>query len=381
MIDRNSPMPLYCQLKAILMQELRSGALRPGDAVPSETSLCEKYGISRFTVRQALDELVRENMLERQRGRGTFVSSTACCQEEVEQEREPPSEPTLLAGVVVPKFTDWYSAAILSGIEQEIRSQGGAVLCGESQSNLAEETAVISRLSSAGATGLILFPADRREPLSYMEGLNSIGKPVVLVDRYFPGLNVDFVGSDNFSGAYQATEYLVKRGHRKILFLAVHALGVSPAAERIAGYRQALLDADIPFSDNDIVRHDFGLDVSEGWKLESYYENLAKLVFADSSYTAIFASNDLIALDVLRVAKMKGIRIPEDISLVGFDNRPFSALLERPLTTVEQSAEQIGAVAAKLLVDRMGNQDKPGERRILPVRLIERGTVAAPKLQ
>lgn len=378
MLNRDDPLPLYCQLKKILLSKLQSGALQPGDAVPPETTLCEQYGVSRYTVRQALDELVREGLLERKRGKGTFVSSKLSLSSWSEQRCT--VEPGLLVGVVVPSLTDWYCASILSGIEQEIRKMGGAVICGQFGGDVSEERAVIAQLHNQGAAGLIVFPADRREPLPHLTDLNDIGKPVVLVDRYFPGMNADYVGSDNFTGAYQATNYLIKKGHRRIRFLAVNALGVSPAAERLAGYRQALLDAGLPISDKDVVRHDFWLQEElKQEQTDEYYENLAEKIFDDTSYTAIFASNDLIALSVLRVAKLRGIDVPEDVSLIGFDNRSFTGLLNKPLTTVEQSATQIGLVAAQLLIERIASPDKPGERRILPVKLIERATVAPPR--
>lgn len=377
LIDRNSPLPLYSQLKTILLEEIKSGALGPGDAVPPEIVLCKRYGLSRFTVRRALEELVREGVIERQQGKGTFVSKRTLNRAKTQQSSA--VNPDLFVGVVIPDFTDWFSASIFSGIERTIRNHGGILVCGESHADVDEEHSIISRMVDAGVTGLILFLVDRRDPSLHMEGLEGIKKPVVLVDRYFAELELDFVGSDNFIGAYQATRYLIEQGHRKIRYLAVHALGVSPAAERLAGYRQAMVDAGLPASADDVIRYDFRLNADVIWQPEQYYEELASVIFSNPSYTAVFASNDLIAMDVIYAAKLRKIRIPEDLSIIGFDNRPFTRVLEKPLTTVEQSPTLIGRAAAGLLINRMKRPDKPPERTILPVRLIKRDTVAPPR--
>lgn len=377
LLDRTSPLPLYVQLKTILSEEIQSGALKPGDAMPSEYTLCKKFGLSRYTVRRALDELVKEGIIERHQGKGTFVSKHTPREARTQQSLAVNLD--LVVGVVIPTFDDWYAASILGGIDRTVRDHGGVVVCGQSHSDLDEERMAISRLVSYGVTGLIIFLADRRDPFARLEWLESIEKPVVLVDRYFPGLNIDFVGSDNFIGAYQATRYLIEQGHRKIRFLAVHALGVSPASERLAGYRQALVDMGISVSDEDVIRYEFRMDANIASQPQDYYDELATVLFSDSSYTAIFASNDLIAADVLQAAWRCGIKIPEDLSIVGFDNRPFTRVLEKPLTTVEQSPVLIGRAAVGLLMNRMKEPNKPAERTILPVRLLVRDTVAPPK--
>ena len=190
--------------------------------------------------------------------------------------------------------------------------------------------------------------------------------PVVAVDPHVGGSFLPTVHAENFEGARAATQHLIDLGHRRIGFLAGRPDLVS-ARRREAGYRQALETADIPF--------DPSLVQIGGFTEELAVEPARTLLSLDDRPTAIFASNDLSASQVLRTAAEFGLSVPDDLSVVGFDNIPESALTDPPLTTVDQSIQEIGSHAVRLLIELIERGSQQGEvpaHVTMPTRLVVR---------
>ena len=173
------------------------------------------------------------------------------------------------------------------------------------------------------------------------------------------------VDSDNLSGAITATEYLIGLGHRRIGFLAGRP-DLESAQLREQGYRRALETAGIAF-DPQLVR-------VGGFQAETARSAARELLVAEERPTAIFAANDVSAIETIAVAADLGLVVPGDLSVVGFDNVPESALCEPPLTTVEQSIQQMGYEAVRMLIGLIDNPSSPPEQVVLPTRLVERSS-------
>ncbi len=171
------------------------------------------------------------------------------------------------------------------------------------------------------------------------------------------------VHSDNLAGAITAMEYLIGLGHRRIAFLAGRP-DLESAQRREQGYHEALATAGIDF-DPDLVR-------VGGYELETSREPARQLLELADPPTAIFAANDLSAIQTMNVARSLGLSVPEDVSVIGFDNIPESALTDPPLTTIDQSIQTMGEEAVRLLVDLLnGVTDRP-HQITLPTKLVER---------
>ena len=180
------------------------------------------------------------------------------------------------------------------------------------------------------------------------------GTPVVAVDPHTGPSTLPSVHSDNLAGAITATEHLLELGHRRIGFLAGRP-DLESARQREQGYRQALADAGIAVDPNLIRVGDYELEMSQ--------EPARQLLTLDDRPTAVFAANDLSAMQTMHVARTLGLDVPGDVSVVGFDNIPESALIEPPLTTIDQSIQEMGRRAVELLIDVIDGATGPARSR------------------
>jgi LacI family transcriptional regulator len=193
--------------------------------------------------------------------------------------------------------------------------------------------------------------------------------PLVAVDPHVGASGLPSVDADNLKGARVATEYLIGLGHRRIGFLAGRA-DLESVRLREQGYRDALADAGIPF-DPELVQHgDFRQEQS---RLAA-----ARLLDASPRPTAIFAANDNSAIETIQVANARGLVVPRDLSVIGFDNIPESALNSPPLTTVDQSIQRMGFEAVRLLIRLITGHETEPARVTLPTELVLRSSCAPP---
>jgi LacI family transcriptional regulator len=189
------------------------------------------------------------------------------------------------------------------------------------------------------------------------------GIPVVAVDPHTGPSGLPMIDSDNFHGALAATQHLIDLGHERIGFLAGRP-GLQSAEERERGYRTALEQAQIPF-DPELIR-------VGGYREETAEGAARELLSIEDRPTAVFAANDITAIRTIQVANELGLRVPEDLSVVGFDNVPESILVDPPLTTIAQNLHQMGAEAFRLLLTLLAGEE-PGETHVrLNTELIER---------
>jgi LacI family transcriptional regulator, galactose operon repressor len=252
-----------------------------------------------------------------------------------------------------------FSAELLKGVARGIRDTGYELVvfsgCGQAADQAGWEKRYLSRISGTLADGAILVT-----PGSIDE---TYGTPVVAVDHNVQSSTLPTVDSENLKGAVAATEYLLGLGHRRIGFLAGrHDLESASLRER--GYREALLTAG--------VQVDESLVQVGGYDAATAAEPARRLLELDPHPTAIFAANDVTALETIAVARSLGLRVPDDLSVVGFDNVPESALGDPPLTTVEQPIQELGREAVRLLVELIEDPTRPAARVILPTRLVVR---------
>jgi GntR family transcriptional regulator, arabinose operon transcriptional repressor len=358
-------MPLYSEMLSHFREHIRSGSLPVGSRLPTEMELARDYKMSRGSVRQAMNILVSEGYLDRVKGRGTFVRPFA-------PERVPAAEPRgKRIGLVLPFLRDQLTLDILAGVEQAAKSRGYRVSFAHADERLEVQTADIAHLRADHAAGLIIFPVT---DVTYDEAvwqLKEEGVPFVLIDRYYPDLDTDYVVIDNLSGGHRATEHLLILGHTRIGFVyyASASLKTTSVRDRWRGYRQALEHYGQPY-DEDLV-----------WRLPDGASKIAAtldaLLCRPDRPTAIFAVHDQAALDLLKAANRCGVHVPEDLALVGFDDVSFAAHLNPPLTTLAQPRIDLGLRAGNLLINRIEGQTGPTAHVELLASLIVRESCGA----
>jgi LacI family transcriptional regulator len=271
-------------------------------------------------------------------------------------------------GVLVPDLGTGYIGEITRGIDTELSLTGRDMILYTTHRTASKEANYVANLATGMVDGLLLVLP--RSPIDYISNLTERKFPFVLIDQQGTGRDCPAVGATNWQGGYNATEYLLSLGHRRIGFIT-GSMDLGCAVDRLAGYRSALRTNHIPEAPELVYEGDFN-------QPEGYTGALALLDLPEPP-TAIFASNDVMAYGVLDAVRNRGLRIPGDISVVGFDDIPQSSLVRPALTTVNQPLEKMGRVAAQMLLDLLKNPDKAANRIELPTQLMVRDSCTKPR--
>jgi LacI family transcriptional regulator len=274
------------------------------------------------------------------------------------------SRRTNVLGIVVADIEP-FSAELLKGAGAAIRERGYELIVysgsGHGKDHSGWERRYISRLGGTLTDGIILVTPTVVDV--------DDGTPVVAVAPHTGPSSLPSVHSDNLAGAITATRHLLELGHRRIAFLAGRP-DLESARQREQGYCRALSDAGLPVDPNLIRVGDYELEMSQ--------EPARQLLTLDDRPTAVFAANDLSAMQTMHVARTLGLAIPGDVSVVGFDNIPESALIEPPLTTIDQSIQEMGRRAVELLIAVIEGETGLTRQVTLPTRLVVRQSTGVP---
>lgn len=269
---------------------------------------------------------------------------------------------TRTLGLLLPNSSNPYFASILAGIEEACFENDYNIILGYAADAPERELTYLRVLLSRQVDGMLLVSTGAYEQSVAL--LNSYDVPVVMVDRSRQMDQVDEISADNYQGGRLATEHLLEYGHRRIACIAGPEL--SPAQERLRGYRDALHDAGITPDARLIVAGDF--------RHESGYDAMKQLLRLDAPPDAVFVVNDMMAMGALHALHRAGYRVPEDVSVVGYDDISLAAYTVPALTTIRQPAREVGQLAVTRLIERLNDPDLPARTETLPVTLVERGS-------
>jgi len=322
-------------------------------------------GVSQATVSRAMrdDERVTPELRERVRAAAEqlgYVPNGLA--------RNLSRQRTDTVGVVVADVANPFYMYLLEGIHSELTVAGYRVLLLIDRLDALSELAAFSGLLDHSLDGVILTTAaiDSGAPAAF----EAQGMPVVLTVRSVPGANADTVVADNRSGGRLAARHLLDLGHRRIgLLLGPDSAWTS--IEREAGFCAALAEAGIELDEE--------LRLAGTYSHESGYANALELLSLPEPPTAVFCANDVVALGALEAADRRGVRVPEELSIIGFDDIPVAGWSRIQLTTVRQPIPDMGRLAARRLVERIAERDStpvPARLDVFPTDLIRRKTTA-----
>jgi DNA-binding LacI/PurR family transcriptional regulator len=267
----------------------------------------------------------------------------------------------LRIGLVIPDITNPYFPLLIKGITALARVHDAEVILCNANGAFEAEKNHFCHLAERGVDGIIYIPfLESVNPL--VKDLVDSGFPIVFLDREVSLDNICSVTSNNEEGAYQAVTYLLNLGHRDILFISGPS-HFSTSISRLAGYRHGLQEHGVPFREEMVI---YGDTTQEGAH-RLMQEFLAR---SGLPFTAVFASNDLMAFGATQALEEKGYRVPDDVSMVGYDDIPCSAMIS--LTTIAQPSFEIGSTALILLVDLINKRRQPPHRIVLRDSLIIR---------
>jgi GntR family transcriptional regulator, arabinose operon transcriptional repressor len=365
-ISRQNSLPLHIQLLDDLRHKVIMRVLLPHERLPGEWELVTTLGISRATVQRAWQAAEQEGLIYRVPGKGTFV-----------KEQRLQSVAQMAFGLVVPDFRGSSASRTLSGAERVLRQRGYSVRLASTEYSIEEENRVLQQMVEDGVCGCILWgvrgPSSGRY-LSKMAGTF----PIVLIDRTLDGLRLPCVTSNSYAGGMQAMRHLIDLGHRRIVFLARPHLELWTVSERLRAYQDALRAAECDPLPLILIGDEKELSSFNAYLTDDdqTLDPLVRCLRQTNRPTAIFAVNDWMAIRALRAARYAGLRVPEDLSLVGFDNLDIVDYLTPPLTTIAQNAELMGAEAARRLLALSEGEASEDVLTLLPTRLIVRQSTA-----
>lgn len=268
-----------------------------------------------------------------------------------------------VVGLLVPDIDTAYIGEIIHGINIELANANYDLMLYTTRHRKIKESTYVATLTRGLADGLLLVLP--RNHTAYIETLQRRNFPYVLIDHRSIEQDGPAVGATNWQGAYDATRYLIDLGHQRIGFIT-GTLNTGCSLDRLEGYKSALKDYHLPF-DPELIR--------EGDFLQPRaYVCTNELLSLPERPTAIFASNDISAFGAMEAIREHGLRIPDNISIIGFDDIPQASNVHPALTTVRQPLEEMGRKATQMLLEYLGNSKTEVERVQLPTKLIIRET-------
>lgn len=274
-------------------------------------------------------------------------------------------------GVIIPEIVHFFFSTVISGIEDVAYRAGYNVILAQSNESLARETTDLKALFNSRVDGMLMSISRETTNFDHIEAIMSKGVPMVFFDRVYDTPNSSKVIVDDFAGAKEATLHLIQQGCKRIAHLEGPP-NLVISKQRMEGYYEALKENNMTIDKELVVACPFG-SIEEGEKATE------QLLALKNKPDAIFASNDPAAMGAMKAIKAKGLRIPEDVAVVGFSNWFFSSLMDPPLSSVDQPGFEMGQEAAKLLIRQIEvkdkNNDEPiAETKLLKTRLIIRAS-------
>jgi LacI family transcriptional regulator len=271
---------------------------------------------------------------------------------------------TFTIGLVLPDISNPFFPAVARGVEDTAHTNGYNVILCNTDGNPMKEAEYLKVLRSKQVDGVIFTTS--QVSTTHVKQLIDADCPVVLADRRM-NVACDCVVVDNTAGAYQGTRHLLDLGLTSI-GLVTGPANVTTGTERIDGYRMALRERGMRVQESLILEGDY--------KQHSGFQHAKTLMKMKKPPAAIFACNDLMAIGVLMALEEEGIRVPEDVAVVGYDDTLLASVVRPRLTTIAQPKYEIGAIACRLLIDRLDNPDKPPEHIVLQPHLVIRESSA-----
>ena len=352
--------PVYRDLAKELRKSIEKGHHTPGERVASEHELARQHNLARNTVRMATELLVTEGLLERRPGKGLYVREK--------------STSTGVLKIMVGNLAWEPSVRIVRGAQQVARERGFDVQVCDAHGDQSQDVESVARLPNNGTAGAIIVSVNSPAFLTAVGRLGATGFPFVLVDEHGGrNANVPSVAADNYQGGFMAGTRIMEAGHRVAAFIGDAA--ASTVTGRLNGFRDALAEFGVALP-RGLTRDIVAVDPFADWG-ELVQKECQVLLRMERRPTAIFCSCDAIARVCYRCCAEARVSIPEEMSVVGFDDDPMAEWLSPGLTTVRQPFADMGACAMRTLAGLLSGEASGGHQA-LPVEFIERGSLGKP---
>jgi GntR family transcriptional regulator of arabinose operon len=349
----------YEIVQAYLRSKIESGIIIPGEKLPSESELMAQFKVSRNAVRQAINELIKERLVESRQGIGTFCVKRT-------------QSSSMLIGMVTFRISSYIFTRLVSACNAVIQRDGYTLLLNESWYDATKERSILLNLRERGVDGIIITPVQEENKQSNSDLLNEFeaeGIPVVLLDGEYPGYDFTSIVIDEIAAGRKAAEYLWERGHRDIGL--IYSSNYRPKVLRKKGIISFLSSFKASIRDEWLV----GIH-GQTSPIETYGQIRSIFAVKRQLPTAIICSSDDEALMFMRLARRYHIFVPDDVSLIAFDNSDLARHSFPRLTTLDHPSEYMGELAGKLILDRIYHPNiQSRTRTVIETTVISRDSV------
>ncbi|MDD6380825.1 MAG: GntR family transcriptional regulator [Lachnospiraceae bacterium] len=352
--------PQYKKVIEYILSEIDSGHLKQGDRMPSEMELAEKFSLSRQTIRHATGELEKNKVITRIRGSGSYVGDV----------NQPKRNPRYMSVAVMLTYVDNYIfPPVLQGISDTLNSRGYSMRMSFTDNDIEKERNTLRKIiEKDNIDALIAEPSKSALPnpnMKYYRILEKRGIPVLFINSAYPVLDIPCIRLDDENIGYEAVKYLIQMGHRDIA--AIFHCEDLQGSRRFAGYDRALRDHDIVPDPKKVI----WLDTESVANVEPLIDYILGRI---KGATAIFTYNDEVACQLIWGLDARGIRVPDDFSIISVDDAEIAQNVKPALTTFPHPKRRLGEIAAENIIAKIENPQASGDHLFLP-KIIVRDSV------
>lgn len=271
---------------------------------------------------------------------------------------------TFTIGLMIPDISNPFFALMAKYIQRAALKANYSILLVDAEEDIEREKRQIKNMVSRKVDGIIAAPVGT--VFDHFQDIIAEGIPLVFIDRYFKNADVPYISSNNYNGAYEATKLLIENGHKRIALIKGDEV-IEPVKERREGFLNALAEFGVSQAKCWVVGNEF--------TIENGYLHAIQLLESDEKPTAIFAMSNLIGLGVLKAVKENKLKIPDDISLIIFDDQPYVSYIDPPITTVKQNSEKIGELAIEFIIKKIDNGSTELASQLIATNIMVRNSV------
>ena len=273
---------------------------------------------------------------------------------------------TFTLGLIASDFSDYWFAQVAMAAEAEVHKYGYFFMLGSTENDSQDEPKFLRLLTERHVEGILVIRANRPISLDHLREVQKSGIPVVSTGFYLPDSELSFVEVDNLDGGLKATQHLISLGHTQIAMITGPST-LNSVINRSEGYRQALQSTNIASNPDLIIQ-------AQNWWHRSGYDAMKELLGRKVPFTAVFAHNDRLAKGAISALHEAGLKVPQDVSMIGYDDIPEAEFDDPPLTTIRQPMQEVGKAAASLLIKLIEDPNASPRQMLFNTELIIRSS-------
>lgn len=339
-----------------ILNDIRTGVFSLDSLLPTELEIANSYNVSKITVKKALEMLVEEGYVRRIRGKGSFIINNQVDDKSAAMNT---AEKSRVIGFVLPDYSGQYAVDMLRAIEEEATKRNIFLIHMRSHGIQQKEEEAIEKLITYGVMGIIIMPVHGENYNPILLKLILEDFPIVFVDRHLKGLSASFVTTDNIQSSKRAVDYLLENGHKKICFVSPTLSNTSTLEERMQGFIESHTQKNLAIEQSSqVLAVDSTIPGRDSLEdIQNDIEKISQHLQKHRNISALFASEYNIALLCYKAAQQAGYQVPEDLSIICFDE-PGNHINEYQFTHIKQNEEEMGKTALRLILENKPKNEK-----------------------